>query len=337
MSRGSLPKVSVIVPVYNVAAFIRQGARALFEQTLQDIQYIFINDCTPDNSIEVLNEVIEEYPHRKDQIKIIQHSVNKGVSGSRNSGLAASTGEFIIHCDGDDWIEPHMYEDLYREAVRGGFDITWCDYFIERRGNSILKVQDCEENAQSCIKAMLCNRNLSTYLWDKLIRRELYEAHHVVFPEGINIREDFLVLIQLFHFSSTVGRIGGAYYHYRHRADSISRNEAEFDNKLFYVDHRLKATGMIEDFLVRQEAGALYRKEIMCSKLILKRLILSNSKDIKRWINLYPETNDYIFKAPLPKIFKLMMWAASTGNVGLVTMVKALINYKSRLSQKIRG
>src|SRR5690606_289196 len=227
MSRGSLPKVSVIVPVYNVAAFIRQGARALFEQTLQDIQYIFINDCTPDNSIEVLNEVIEEYPHRKNQIKIIKHSVNKGVSGSRNSGLAASTGEFIIHCDGDDWIEPHMYEDLYREAVRGGFDITWCYYFIERRGNSILKVQYCEENTQSDIKYMLCNRHLSNYLCDKLMRREQYEAHHVIFPGGINISEDFLVIIQLLTYSSTVEGFGWAYYHYRHHAEYISRNEAE--------------------------------------------------------------------------------------------------------------
>jgi glycosyltransferase involved in cell wall biosynthesis len=332
----SPPKVSVIVPFYMMEEYIETCAKSLFDQTLEDIEFIFVNDCSPDNSENILTKVIEEYSHRKDQIKIINHSVNKGVSASRNSGLAEATGDFIIHCDSDDWVDHGMYEDLYTKAIEGSYDITWCDYYIERRGITIHKIQNCPENKEACIKAMLCNRNLSTYLVDKLVRRDLYINNSISFPEGINIREDFLVLIQLFYFSASVARITGAYYHYRHRADSISRNEGEFDRKDFYIRHRLEATNRIAEFLKQQNAFEIYQKEIMCAKLILKRLILSNTKKTEKWTDLYPESDRFIFSTGLPKLFKLMLWAASIGNVPLVNLSKNLLIQKNNLSESIR-
>lgn len=329
------PKVSVIIPFYMTGKYIEKCARSLFNQTLKEVEYIFVNDCSPDNSAGVLNKVIEEYPHRKNQIKIISHQENQGVSASRNTGLAAATGEFVIHCDSDDWIDPGMYGDLYLKAIENDYDITWCDYYIEKSGQTIRKVQDCVENKEACIKAMLCNRNLSTYLVDKLVRKSVYTDHHITFPEGINIREDFLVLIQLFYFSTAVGRISGAYYHYWHRADSISRNEGEFDKKDFYIQHRIEATNRIAEFLAKHDPSA-YDKEVMCSKLILKRLILSNTEHTEKWMGLYPEADGFILNTGLPFFSKLMLWGAYRNNLALVNLAKRLLMTKNNLSITIR-
>lgn len=121
-----MPKVSVIVPIYNASAYIKQCAVSLFEQTLDDIEYIFIDDCTTDDSMEVLNECIEEYPNRKNRIKILKHAVNSGQAAARTTGMKAATGEYMIHCDPDDWVDQRMYSDMYYEAIKANADIAVC-------------------------------------------------------------------------------------------------------------------------------------------------------------------------------------------------------------------
>lgn len=101
------PKISVIIPVYGVERYIEQCACSLFEQTMQDgIEFIFVDDCSPDKSIEILENVLREYPHREQQVKIIRHTENQGLGGARKTGMEYATGEYIIHCDSDDWVEP---------------------------------------------------------------------------------------------------------------------------------------------------------------------------------------------------------------------------------------
>ena len=87
-------KVSVCIPVYGVEKYIERCARSLFEQTMQEgIEFIFVNDCTPDKNIEILERVLAEYPHRKEQTKIIHHENNKGLVSARNTGLTYAVGE----------------------------------------------------------------------------------------------------------------------------------------------------------------------------------------------------------------------------------------------------
>ena len=118
-------KVSVIVPVYKVEAFIGRCIRSLIEQTLQETEFIIVDDCTPDDSISVVQKIIRDYPERKRQFKIIRHDVNKGLPAARNSGLAIATGEYIFHCDSDDFVEREMLEQLYQTAKKGDADIVW--------------------------------------------------------------------------------------------------------------------------------------------------------------------------------------------------------------------
>ena len=133
-------KVSVCIPVYGVEKYIERCARSLFEQTMRDgIEFIFVNDCTPDKSIEILEKVLAEYPHRKKQTQIINHEKNSGLVAARKTGLAHATGEYIIHCDSDDWVELNMYEKMYHAAKAADADMVYCDYVKELPDNTIRK------------------------------------------------------------------------------------------------------------------------------------------------------------------------------------------------------
>ena len=141
-----MPKVSVIVPIYNVEKYIERCLRSLFEQTLDDIEYIFINDCTPDNSMIILEKVLEEYPHRIKQVKIINHEQNQGQAGARTSGMKAMPGEYMIHCDPDDWVEVDMYEIMYAFANEINSDVVVCDFFHEFNGSTRIEKNEYISN-----------------------------------------------------------------------------------------------------------------------------------------------------------------------------------------------
>ena len=108
-----MPKVSVIIPIYKVEAFIVRCVNSLMRQTLSDIEYIFVNDATPDNSMALLQLTVNSYPERKEQVRIVAHEYNQGLPAARNSGLAVATGKYIFHCDSDDYMEDEMLEQLY--------------------------------------------------------------------------------------------------------------------------------------------------------------------------------------------------------------------------------
>lgn len=109
-------KVSVIIPIYNVAAYIARCVRSLLGQTLDDVEFIFVDDCSSDDSIFILEAVIKEFPKRAETIKLIRHSQNMGLPAARNSGLEMAEGEYIFHCDSDDWLESTALENLYYVA-----------------------------------------------------------------------------------------------------------------------------------------------------------------------------------------------------------------------------
>ena len=127
-------KVSVCIPVYKVEKYIEKCARTLFEQTMTDgIEFIFVNDCTPDKSIDVLEKVLEEYPHRKAQTRIIHHEKNRGPVAARNTAIKNASGNYIICCDSDDWIDLELYETMYRKALETDADVVCCSMIWKRK------------------------------------------------------------------------------------------------------------------------------------------------------------------------------------------------------------
>ena len=216
-------KLSVIIPVYGVEKYIEKCAVSLFSQTLSDIEYIFVNDCTPDNSMGVLNHVISKFPERENYIKIINHDVNKGLPAARKTGILAATGEYIIHCDSDDWVSEDLYEKLYLKITANNADVAVCD---------IIQVGDCEHYKK--IKGS-CGSNFEVFMNDvirmkvtwslvnKLFRRSLY-SDEIIYPTDY-MGEDMALCLQLLTACDKFCYIEDAHYFYLANFSSESRKE----------------------------------------------------------------------------------------------------------------
>lgn len=214
-------KVSVIIPVYGVEKYIERCARSLFEQTLEDIEYIFVNDCTKDSSIEILERVISEYESRKGNIKIVNNLHNLGLPQSRKTGLQHATGEYIAHCDSDDWVDRNLYEKLYESATTNQSDIVVCDFLVHRNNGIDLRIGTRTDDINKYIAHLLFQR-VPVSMSNKLIKREIY-YRDVCFPTD-NMGEDMGTTLQLITYCNHVSHIEGTYYHYDGRTVSITRD-----------------------------------------------------------------------------------------------------------------
>ena len=134
----NLPKVSIIVPVYNVEKYIERCAVSLFEQTYFNIEYVFVNDCSTDQSIDLLNQVIGRYSNRADHTRIIDHQVNRGVAAARNSALDRCTGEFVCQIDPDDYIERDAVESLLSQQEQSDSDLVTGQMVMHRSDRDVL-------------------------------------------------------------------------------------------------------------------------------------------------------------------------------------------------------
>lgn len=282
-----LPRVSVIVPVYRVEKYIGRCVRSLFEQTLKEMEFIFVDDCSPDRSIQVVEEVINEYPERKAQVRILHHSQNRGVSFVRNTGLQAATGDYIIYCDSDDWVESRMYERMLTKALETGADIVGCDFYEEYASRSVLRRQMFPDNNQDCIGQMLEGK-LHCATWNKLIRKELYERNDVVFPEGVNMWEDVSTVIPLCFYAVRIVHLPEACYHYS--CDNTGSYCGQMSRSS--LENLVVAISLLEKFFRKHGLYERFEKDFRYLKLTVKLnlLIGSRGRQQKEWNRLYPES-----------------------------------------------
>lgn len=168
-----MPKVSVIVAIYKVEAYIERCLHSLFSQTIDDIEFVFVDDASPDNSMAILNKILKQYPSRKNQVKIIRHVKNQGVGKARKVGILSATGEYIIHCDPDDFVEVTMYEEMYQKAKESVVDIVVCNYTINFKKNRELINNGKIINPSKCLENFYKKDGISGFLWDKLVKKRL--------------------------------------------------------------------------------------------------------------------------------------------------------------------
>lgn len=299
-------KVSVIIPVFGVEKFIRKCAETLMEQTLQEVEYIFVNDATLDGSINVLKDVIGRYPHRLPHVKIIEHERNKGLPAARNTGLSNAIGEYVLHCDSDDYLEKNALERLYNAAIEYCADIIWGDFVEILQGRERYMSQESFDASNDAIKAML-KGDMYYNVWNKLVRRSLYVENGISFPEGHTMGED-LTMIMLYACSTKIIHVPFSVYNYLRinptaTTKGLTREKQE---SLNYNVYRL------EHFL-REKFGSEFAHEINCMKLNSKWLFLVADSDIRKyrmWNEWFPEANDSIWQQNISFRMKLLEWAA---------------------------
>ena len=207
-------KVSVCIPVYGVEKYIERCARSLFEQTMRDgIEFIFVNDCTPDKSIEILEQVLSEYPHRREQTRIIHHKQNCGLVAARKTGLAHASGEYIIHCDSDDWTDTDLYQTMYDAAIANHADVVYVPH-ITHCGQSCRKSQLPVCDTPRMLLQKVLDDRLLWSIWSKMFRREIALDHTLICPDNICHSEDLLRNCQMLALCQRSCPADNVFYHY---------------------------------------------------------------------------------------------------------------------------
>lgn len=213
--RVSMPAVSVIVPVYKVEQYVARCAHSLFGQTLEDIEYIFVDDCSPDRSVEIIKEVLDHYPLRKEQAHFVRTPRNGGLGRARLFGLKHARGGYIVHCDSDDAVVPDAYRLMYEKAVAENLDVVTCDYKAIYENVSCVQSQYSEPGHE--IADLFAGTVWST-VWSRMSRRRLWDN---VFLPGGDMWEDMVFTIQIICKAERIGYIPVPLYLYYRRSNSI--------------------------------------------------------------------------------------------------------------------
>ena len=282
------PKVSVIVPVYKVEKYIDRCAVSLFEQTLDDIEYLFIDDCTPDKSIEILKQVLEEYPQRKNQVVIHRMEHNSGQAKVREWGMRNATGEYVLHCDSDDWVDVHMYEEMYKKAKEKNADVVLCDYY-ESDGVSKKLMNDFLPNKVEDTMSSTLLKKTRSVLWNKLVRRSIYK-NNIMYPVANNA-EDYTLLVQIVYYSKSFVYLNKPLYFYYYNTNSLTRLKTK-ENIINIFNQSMLNIRIVENFLNENKSLSKYSDELDCIKVIEKELLISYSFDktlYKVWNEAYKE------------------------------------------------
>lgn len=282
-----MPKVSVIVPVYGVEKYIERCARSLFEQTLDDIEYLFIDDCTPDKSIEILKNVLEEYPHRKNQVIIHRMEKNCGQAAVRKWGVLNATGIYVIHCDSDDWVDVTMYEKMYNKAIEENADIVICQY--ARTDGVNFEPDLVYFNRETHLSDMMLEKT-NWSLCTRLCQRSLYD--NISYPTQ-NMGEDCRIVLQLSLKSKNIVNIPKVYYYYYFNPDSIC-NAPSKDSSIERYNQVCENVGFVINMFIENRIFTATSAEILNLKNHCRLNLIPFLKSwrfYKLWISTFPEIN----------------------------------------------
>lgn len=266
-----MPKVSIVVPIYNVEQYIEKCLTSLENQTLQDIQIILVNDGSQDNSAEIAKKYVEKNPTKF----LYVEKKNGGLSDARNFGMPYATGEYIAFLDSDDYVEPTLYEKMYQKAKEENSDLVECDFIWEYPDKQKI---DCGEIYQGQKEMMVKARVVA---WNKLIRRDLLQKVGQQYTVGVQY-EDMDFFYNMIPYYHKVSFIKEPLIHYVQRDSSISNKQNEKTKDIFIVlNHVLtvyQEKGWYEEY--KEELEYIYVKNLLCSSLL--RMVKIQDKEIKK-------------------------------------------------------
>ncbi|MBF0597701.1 glycosyltransferase family 2 protein [Faecalibacter rhinopitheci] len=224
-------KISIIIPVYKPGEYIHDCINSLINQTFKEAEFIFVNDGSPDNVLDVL----EEYQAKYARIKIITQK-NQGISIARNTGLQSACGDYIGFMDNDDYYELDFLENLYNAVKINNLDIVVSRTIEERDEKKLVKnpifktnkIYDSEFSKKNFIKNLMLEESLFA-VWNKLYKRSMIEEHQIRFPANREIEEDCMFNLQAFNIASKIMFIDYYGYNYREVLTSESRRFIERD------------------------------------------------------------------------------------------------------------
>lgn len=265
-----MPIISIIVPVYNAEKYVRRCINSLLSQTLDDIEYIIVNDCSTDSSLEIIEEELSKFPQRREFVRIINHKTNLGVAKARETGIMKSTGEYLIHCDSDDYVKHYAYEKLYKKAKHENADIVFLNYIkvyedkvpqrVERNPNLLNRPQ---------LIMQLMNDQVFAVLWGALVKRSLY-TKNFIWPNG-NLCEDRVHLVQLCLLAKRISILEEPlYYYYMGNQFSLTKHASKDKSIKMFIDST-NNDKIINNVILK--AGDCRQLGLMAEAMDIKRLM----------------------------------------------------------------
>lgn len=328
-------KVTVIIPVYNTERYIGRCAESLFSQTYSDIEYIFVDDCSPDRAIDAMMEVLSRFPGRKAQVKVIRHERNTGVEEARISGLKVASGDYIAFTDSDDFIDRDMIEVMVGRAVDTDADIVVCDIMQELSGGrQVYLVDYVSDNPDDWLRDIVANNKSYSNLHNKMYRASLFAS--VTFPmPRIVCCEDWSANIQLYHAAKRIVHIPCAMDHYvMYNTSSITRtkNARHFSDIVIFwhrVDDFVKQWGLTDEY-----ADMISQLKLGCKASLM--LAVDDADLRRRFKDMFPECENYrIGRHPaiLRKGERLTLWLLRHRMYRSINILRNILIWKSKLKR----
>jgi len=264
-----MPKVSIIIPVYNAEETIVRCIDSLLNQQLEDMEIIIVDDHGQDESIKNIQNHIAEHP-RKNMFRFAETAVNSGPGPARNVGLQMAQGEYIAFLDSDDWVEPDMYSTLYETAIQHSADLCYCNAVWE----------DLKINQQRVLPNIFAESGIfqseskrhflshfKTYFWTYIFRREIIIKHRITFPPEKAAEDTYFLACNIL-YATCIACVNKPMHHYTYDSNSLSR----FKNEKRYLD-KLSAFRRLFDFAKTHNLYEKYRQEL--EFIYLKKAYLS--------------------------------------------------------------
>ncbi len=253
--------------------------------------------------------------------------MNTGLAGVRRQGIQLATGNYIIHCDSDDWVKEDMYKTMYDLAIKNDLDVVLCDYYKSDGKNiklfhSFSGVEPI--NKDNALKYLL-NVRISTSIWNKLVRRSVYLDNKIIYPTN-NMWEDFVLSSQIFYYCKSVAYCPIPFYYYFTNMNSICHDN--IDKIFIQLQNNAK---LILNFLSEKSIDKKYDKEIVYFKWYSRSELvpyISQKKYYNLWLNTYPEINNlYKNNSCFTKMEKFKFWSMKLKVFPFLSIVASSVKY----------
>lgn len=330
------PAISVIVPIYNVEKYIERCLKSLFTQTIANkCEFIFVNDCTPDSSMQIVEKVILQFVNLRNQVCIINHAENKGSATARKTGMLVAHGKYVIQIDSDDWCEPNMLEMLHTQAELTESDIVNCDLFFEYKKKTVLKRENPGKIGKETVRKLL-NGTYDGFLHVKLVRRELYLRYLILPVDDINMWEDVLLSVRLYFYAQKISYISMPLYHYeKSNTNSIC---AVFSDKS--KKDLCEVIDNIQGFLAEVGALSSFNDEFLQLKARIMSIVLMSDNNLfsSQVKIMYPEIVSIILHVKsIPIYNRICLFFLYRKHIFLANIVKIFVISGRILRSKLRG
>lgn len=284
--------VSIVIPVYKTEQFIERCLKSICEQTLENFQIIIVDDCSPDNAIQKVEQILDLYPNRLAQMKIIRLEENVGLASARKIAFKYIEGKYVTCLDSDDYIELNALEFMLNKIEETQADVVVCDYYVTYPDKELIVYQKTSTNTY--MKQLLENQLHSSYC-NKMYKKELLNKTEIL--DGVNMCEDFLFAIQVGIYAKKIEYLNKPFLHYvQYNSNAYTQNYTEKS-----IKDIISIVNFSEQLLKKAEMFDQYKNEFFYRKLFFKVMILIHSQQTVRnnYLNIYQELNYLISQMPL--------------------------------------